>query len=163
LGGSYTLPDFAWTVHYYGNPGPKNGTLYKGEFLTSGDGGSAQQGVLYRDSKVKLTQVTDGTSNTLMVGETSFNANAPGYRTWIRGCNSSQATCASIHNVTFPLNSNPFTGGARFNDISFGSEHPGSTNFAYADGTVRPISNSMDFNNYQRLGTRDGDETVTIE
>src|SRR5262245_36570043 len=163
LGGSYTLPDFAWTVHYYGVAGPKNGTLYQGDFFTSGDGGSATQGVLFRDSKVKLRQITDGTSNTLMVGETSFNANEPGYRTWIRGCNGSQATCASIRNVTFPINSNPFTGSARFNDISFGSEHTGVTNFATADGAVHSLRNNIDFNNYQRLATRNGNETVTLD
>lgn len=162
LGGTYNLPDFAWTVHYYGNPGPKNGTIYLGENFSAADGGAATQGMLFKDSKVKLTQVTDGTSNTIMVGETSFNANLPGYRMWIRGCNNSP-TCASIHNVTFPLNSNPFTGSARFMDISFGSEHAGSTNFAMGDGTVRSISNSVDFNNYQRLATRDGNESVNID
>src|SRR5262245_27066379 len=71
LGGSYTLPDFAWTVHYYGNPGPKNGTLYQGDFFTSGDGGSATQGVLYRNSTVKLTQITDGPGE---MGSTAFPA-----------------------------------------------------------------------------------------
>ena len=162
LGGSFTLPDNPYTTHYYGVPGPKNGTIYEIEGAGTTNGGIAKTGVLFRDSAIKLVMITDGTSNTLMVGETSFNANEPGYRNWIRGCNS-DATCASIHNVTYPISSNPFAGSTQFMDISYGSEHAGGANFGMADGTVRFLSKSIDFNNYQRLATRNGGEAVTLD
>src|SRR5262249_60739242 len=108
-GPSTTLAEDPWTVHYLGIAGPKNGTLYQFELPNSANGGCALQGILYRDSKVKLTDITDGTSNTLMVGEQSFDANSIGYRTYIRGCNSStNVACASTRNVTHPLNSTPY-------------------------------------------------------
>jgi prepilin-type N-terminal cleavage/methylation domain-containing protein/prepilin-type processing-associated H-X9-DG protein len=162
LGGTFSLPDFPWTAHYYGNPGPKNGTIYLGENMaTATNGGCATQGVLYRDSKVKLIQITDGTSNTFMVGECSFDATASLFRSWIRGCDTSGPTCGSFHNVAFPLNST--TASTKFMDISFGSNHSGGAHFAMADGTVRFFSNGLDFNNYQKLATRDGNESVNLD
>ncbi|MFH1920990.1 MAG: DUF1559 domain-containing protein, partial [Planctomycetota bacterium] len=40
------------------------------------------------------------------------------------------------------------------------SRHPGGANHALADGSVRFISETLDFNTYQALGSRDGGETV---
>jgi prepilin-type processing-associated H-X9-DG protein len=162
-GGTITLPDFPWTVHYYGNPGPKNGSLYRGENLaTASNGGCATQGVLYRNSETRLTDVTDGTSNTFMVGETSFDANTANYRNWIRGCDNSGPTCASFHNVTNPLNAAP-PASTKFMDVSFGSNHTGGANFCLCDGSVRFVSNGIDFANYQAAATRDGGEVVTLD
>jgi len=161
-GGAVTLPDFPYTVHYIGNPGPKNGTLYAVDAPATTNGGLAKQGVLYRDSKTRLTDITDGTSNTFLVGEQSFNSNKDGYRCWIRGCNSND-TCASVHNVTYPLNSFPYNGSTGFNDTSFGSEHPGGANFLLCDGGVRFITNSIDFRTYQSAATRDGGEVVNLD
>ena len=85
-----------------------------------------------------------------------------GYRNWIRGCNS-DFTCACFHNLTYPLNSNPFAGSTLFMDISMGSQHPGGANFGFADGTVRFVQNSVDFNVYQWTGTRMGGETRSVD
>jgi len=163
LGGTYNFsPDFAYTTHYYGVPGPKNGTLYPVDGITDANGGVATGGILYRDSKVKLVQITDGTSNTLMVGEVAFEKNLPGYRMWIRGCSTS-FTCGSFKNVTNPLNCCPFTGSTRFMDISFGSNHSGGANFCFGDGTVRFLSNNINFAIYQAAATRDAGEPSNIE
>jgi hypothetical protein len=43
----------------------------------------------------------------------------------------------------------------------FSSQHPGSTLFALADGSVRRISNNIDLNTCQALATRAGSETAT--
>ena len=48
-------------------------------------------------------------------------------------------------------------------DISFGSMHTGGANFGFADGTVRFIQNSINFNAYQAAATRNGGETTSLE
>jgi prepilin-type N-terminal cleavage/methylation domain-containing protein/prepilin-type processing-associated H-X9-DG protein len=162
-GPSTTLAEDPWTVHYLGIAGPKNGTLYQVELPNSANGGCALQGILYRDSKVKLTDITDGTSNTLMVGEQSFDANSIGYRTYIRGCNSStNVACASTRNVTNPLNSMPCNGSTGYNDVSFGSQHSKGANFLLGDGSVRFIPSSIDFAVYQAAATRAGGEVASL-
>jgi len=77
-----------FTVHYIGNAGPKNGTVYTMDFTAGTNGGLANQGVLFRDSRVRFIDITDGTSNTFMVCEMSFDSDQNGFRSWIRGCNS---------------------------------------------------------------------------
>jgi prepilin-type N-terminal cleavage/methylation domain-containing protein/prepilin-type processing-associated H-X9-DG protein len=162
-GGTIVLPDFPWTTHYYGNPGPKNGTLYTGENLaTANNGGCATQGVLYRNSSIRITDITDGTSNTLMVGETSFNANSANYRNWVRGCDSSGPTCASFHNVANPINAAPPLT-TKFMDVSFGSNHTGGANFGLCDGSVRFVRDSIAFAVYQGAATRDGGEVTSLD
>src|SRR5438876_5806666 len=75
-GGTVTLPAEPFTVHYIGNAGPKySATDPTVDLPGSTNGGLAKTGVLFRDSKVRLTDITDGTSNTFLVGELSFNAN----------------------------------------------------------------------------------------
>ena len=158
-----TLTEPPWVPHYLGNAGPKNGTIYLVDLPGTANGGVATQGVLYRDSRVKLTDISDGTSNTWMVGEQSFNANAIGYRTWIRGCNTSSGpACAATRNVTFPINSMPYNGSTGYNDVSFGSEHSNGANFLLCDGSVRFVSSSIDFPTYQNAATRNGGEVVNL-
>lgn len=162
--GTTTLPDFPYVCHYIGVAGPKNGTRYAVDLPNSTNGGLARQGILYRDSTIRLTDIYDGTSNTFMVGELSFNANNLGYRTYIRGCNSDAGNpaCGSTRNVTYPLNSRPYNNVSGFNDISFGSQHTNGANFLLGDGSVRWVANSIDFLLYQALASRDGGEVANL-
>src|SRR5439155_1550479 len=137
---------------YIGNAGPKRSTTDPTVDLPgAANGGLAKQGVLFRDSKVRLTDISDGTSNTFLVGELSFNANQLGFRIFIRGCNSDggNPACAGSRNVTNPLNSFPYNGASGFNDGSFGSEHTGGANFLLSDGSGRFVNNSINFAVYQ--------------
>ncbi len=160
-----TLTDDPWTTHYYGNAGPKGGS-YQVDTPTAagtGNGGLALQGTLYRDSTTRFTDITDGLSNTLLLGEISSNANSLGYRTYIRGCNSSTGlACGSTRNVTFPINSTPYNGATGFNDISFASQHTGGANFVMSDGSVRFIPNSVDFTVFQGIASRNGGEVANL-
>ncbi len=115
---------------------------------------SAGNGIFFRNSALKLTQITDGTSNTLMVGErcsTRFTA------TWtavIAGISEAQAlvlgTCD--HTPNNPLG----------HEDDFASRHTNGVNFLYADGTVRGIVSSINPALYQALATRAGNEPVTV-
>ncbi len=48
-------------------------------------------------------------------------------------------------------------------EISFGSRHVGGANFAFADGSIRYLSQTLDAATYSNLGTRNGGEVVTVE
>jgi prepilin-type N-terminal cleavage/methylation domain-containing protein/prepilin-type processing-associated H-X9-DG protein len=155
------------TTHYYGNMGP-TGTGSTGTTTVTynsvgagTNGAYSTQGVLGQDTAIKLTDVTDGTSNTLMVCERSWvePPDVDSYRTWIRGCNNG---CGACKNVTNPINATYYNGAGNFNDISFGSMHAGGANFGMCDGSVRFLSASIDMSAYKAAASRDGGEVLPL-
>lgn len=163
-----------YTTHYYGVMGPigtnpATGAPYKLDTNGQGThGGFSLQGVFLRDTTttpingcevgMKMAHISDGTSNTLMVGELSWINEVTGtrYRSWIRGCDDSPV-CAGCKNINNAINSPSI---ALFNDIAFGSMHSGGTHFCLADGTVRFVQQSISLNVYRSLASIDGGETV---
>jgi prepilin-type N-terminal cleavage/methylation domain-containing protein len=154
-----------YTTHYYGVAGPIGTNPTTGgpyNMLVTNQGNEATQGVLGMGSKVKLTSITDGTSNTLMVGEQTWDK-ANYYRVWTRGTYSDDqdrdTTCC--RNVANAFKSTAYNGLDNANNVSFGSEHPGGgANFALADGTVRRVSASVSMGVYLSLASYNGNETV---
>ncbi len=153
------------THHYPGVAGPKGtnpqtGTSYNATNPTGQHGGFSHQGILGPNFKVSMAGITDGTSNTLMVGELSWK-DANCYRPWTRGWDSE--AMASAKNVTNPMNATPYNGSNNFNDVSFGSDHAGGgANFLLADGSVRFIPQSIDLAAYRAAASRDGGETLGL-
>lgn len=163
-----------YTTHYYGIMGPVGtnpvgGAAYR--FDSNGQathGGLALQGIFLRDNTstpiagceigVKMAQVTDGVSNTLMVGEISWNNDITGtrYRSWVRGCDTAPV-CAGAKNIVNAINSPSV---ALFNEIAFGSPHPGGTNFLLGDGTVRFVNANISLAVYRSLASYDGNEPI---
>jgi prepilin-type N-terminal cleavage/methylation domain-containing protein/prepilin-type processing-associated H-X9-DG protein len=151
------------TFHYPGVAGPKGTNPQTGvAYLTTGgtQGGISNQGVLAPNSRVTLLGITDGTSNTLVVGELSWNA-ANCYRPWTRGWDSD--AMASSKNVVTPLNSTPYNGSNNFNDVSFGSQHTGGANFLLADGSCRFVTSSISMAAYLSAASRNGGETLGLD
>jgi prepilin-type N-terminal cleavage/methylation domain-containing protein len=109
----------------------------------------------------RISAMTDGTSNTLMLGEFSWK----GYqfwRSWIRGWwgDGNGTLLYTSKNVTNPINSR-FS--SPWNDASFGSQHSGGAQFARGDGSVQFVANSVDMNVYRSIGSRDGGEVFNLE
>jgi len=112
--------------------------------------------------------MSDGTSNTVMIGEASAstnvspaNNNTGQFPTWAgatgASCNGTTYLGAVLRAMdkAYPLN-----GGA---DMAFGSRHTGGANFVLGDGSVRFISNSVDTAIvYPALGSRNGGEVFTL-
>ena len=111
------------------------------------------QGVVRRFYPVRIADVTDGLSTTLMVGEKRLNLNdlnkgAPddneGY------------TCGfdhdTVRNTDFPPLPDYF--GSDTGGEVFGSSHPGQFNTVFADGSVHPISYTINPAIWSALGNR---------
>lgn len=133
--------------------------------LSAGDqGGGIGQNVKYDNTGiflyrnvVRMAEVTDGTNSTFLAGETiDAHVSATGLNFWSVGARLTH----SLRNTANPLNQKPGTG-ANYTGANgaFGSKHPGGAVFAYVDGHVSFISNTVDFTMYRRLSTR-GDGLV---
>jgi prepilin-type N-terminal cleavage/methylation domain-containing protein len=156
----------SFTSHYYAVMGPKDSddahcdkanAVYPCEELVRGHGGYSELGIMYRNSSKKMRDVVDGLSNTVMIGEISWDA-ANCYRTWQRGGSSSPI--ASGKNVRWGINVQRYSSG-NFNDVSFGSQHPGGANFCIGDGSVQFISETVDMDLYRAAASRDRKEVQT--
>lgn len=114
-------------------------------------------GIFFRNSFqgiVTLDHIRDGTSNTLMIGEDTPIENYHSAAFYSNG------DYASTH---APLNyvPKPSTPGDWWNVISFRSKHSGGANFAFADGSIKFISNNIDYTNvYKPLSTKDIGEVI---
>jgi prepilin-type N-terminal cleavage/methylation domain-containing protein/prepilin-type processing-associated H-X9-DG protein len=121
-------------------------------------------GVLFRNDarglpKLRLNQITDGTSNTIMIGEVIPEVevrNAWAY------ANGAYATCAIPINVK-DTNRQWFPPGQWQNNYSFRSRHPGGAQFAFADGSVHFLSDNIAIGTYRALATRDVGEVVPTQ
>lgn len=109
----------------------------------------------------RFADVRDGSSNTLLVGEISWINEITGtrYRSWVRGCDTAPV-CAGARNVTNAINSPSI---ALFNDIAFGSMHPGGANFIMGDGSLRFLREDINLALYRSLASRDGREAANEE
>jgi len=136
---------------------------------------------------VSMAMCTDGTSNTVFVGEVTANANAYGsynggnlttpgvylvnetnrFPVWAGGSPSyggqgTQMNYFRFMDVLYPLNLKN-TGTDSRPDRCYGSQHTGGANFLFVDGSVRFISDGIDPTIYRAMGTRNGGEAVANE
>ena len=129
---------------------------------------AARSGAFQRDGDITLAGITDGTSNTMMVAEMSWISPRFGtrYRSWVRGGEEYSGVVAarpsfvvSCRNVTNGINA-IFTANliVPYNDMPFGSMHPGGMNAAFADGSVKFLRQSLTIATYRALASRDGGE-----
>ena len=160
-----------WASHYIGNMGPNDrpsgGTRYDVTLTNSPQGGVARQGVLGYDTKIRVTDIIDGSSNTFLVGEMSTvrpGGLSMGRRAWTRGCwSGSDLQCTSARNVANAMNTVWYNGSNNFNNVSFGSMHPGGTHWLFGDASVRFMSESTSMAVYLATASRDGGETNALQ
>jgi prepilin-type N-terminal cleavage/methylation domain-containing protein/prepilin-type processing-associated H-X9-DG protein len=147
--------------------------------------GSKQNGVLTQSNDnnytwaYSITSITDGSSNTVLVGEASAHrlstlyglASTNSFPIWAGG-NPNQQGQGAQHNyfrvmdARYMLNSqntasDSGSGSPLILDRSFNSSHTSGVNFLFGDGSVRFLTNGMDPYTYTAIGTRNGGEAVT--
>jgi prepilin-type N-terminal cleavage/methylation domain-containing protein len=154
-----------YTSHYYGVQGAKGSSLGGGTYLITGNtthGAYSLNGIMQCDGRVRIAQVTDGTSNTFLFGELSWTSNTVGtrYRSWVRGCFDSSNATNPTRNVNSSINT--FNIGT-FNDIAFGSQHPTGCNFVLGDASTRFISQNISLGIYKAAASKDGDENAPLD
>ncbi len=113
----------------------------------------AGDGMYFGNSKIKFRDVTDGLSNTLMVGERSSQL---GGSIWHGNIPEAAESYARIVGVADHPPNSP---SGHFED--FRSYHTGGANFMRADGSVQWIPDTLDENVYRALATRNGGEVVS--
>jgi prepilin-type N-terminal cleavage/methylation domain-containing protein/prepilin-type processing-associated H-X9-DG protein len=162
--------------HYYGVNGPRGTNPTTGQTYPTGTAShegvrAATSGMFQRDGELNLAAVTDGTSNTIMVAEMSWISPQFGtrYRSWVRGgeeyagvVTGRPAFVVSCRNVTNGINS-IFRANliVPYNDVPFGSMHPGGMNAAFGDGSVRFLKQTLTITTYRALASRDGGEVLS--
>ncbi len=114
----------------------------------------------------RMRDITDGTSNSLMLGESSFSQNALSSWFWFNGV---------LATAAFPINRRAECAGgigrslvagweACWNDWpnqqGFSSLHVGGSQFALCDASVHFISQNIDLATYRNLATIQGGEVV---
>ncbi len=109
--------------------------------------GVEPNGIFWRDSNLKLKDITDGLSKTIMVGERSLRdpptaGQCPGAATLYAGMITNQLTDLdnALGTATVPLNDN----GGDYGTRGFKSQHAGGIIlFLFCDGSVRTISDGI--------------------
>ncbi len=109
------------------------------------------EGTFFHNSKIRLSDMTDGTSNTFVVGEhksvPSFNP--PWYSTWAGVIPDGDDAIVRILGTTDHTPNHPS------NHIDdFSSHHVGGAHFVFGDGSVKFIMTNVDLNHYQSMATR---------
>ena len=140
------------------------GDLYPSDYLgvagdTEAGGGCGNlldgNGMLYSLSAVRLADVKDGTSNTLMVGERGIPQDL--IWGWTICGGSACEQYVSTERGLSPGADAPHTSGII---ERFWSWHPGGTHFVLGDGSVQFLSYNIDLATYNALSTRAGGEVV---
>lgn len=134
------------------------------------------EGIFFCCSKVRMAEISDGTSNTVMIGESrweTFAQDGNQMDFWYIGspqidpCNcltgkgaTEQSEFCGSTGVPFNARAIPSTSGY-VKEQSFTSLHPNGAQFALADGSVRFVAFTVNGVTYQALGSRGNGENLT--
>jgi prepilin-type N-terminal cleavage/methylation domain-containing protein len=166
---------------FHGNYVPCHGST------DAGTGYPASNGIMYPLSKTKLTDVKDGTANTIMLGELRLQKDG------VAALGTGNVSCGSPHDLRGRYH-NTYHGNSTFTtlrapntpvgdtcqygtgtpdvpvracvgsneEIHTRSWHPGGVQVGVADASVRFVGDAVDAAVFQALGTINGLETVTF-
>lgn len=129
---------------------------------------AASMGIFYRNSKTRIADIVDGTSNTLAVGERATfpdslrAASAFGINLNNRCGTNSWAGAVSALGVAgnYPINATATPSDGYRPYCCFSSWHPNGAHFVFADGSVHFLNENIDTTTYKSLGARNDGRTI---
>jgi len=144
-----------------------------GSVTANPDGGT---GIFFRNSSVRFRDITDGSSNTFAVGERNFKLGRTTWYAAIEGYDTNagmmgimallregpaalvlghvgQPAMGSMPAMNHAANNTPHI-------TNYGSLHEGGTFFLLCDGSVRFVSENVDWPTYRHLGERADGELI---
>ena len=120
-------------------------------------------GVIQQFKPTRIADITDGTSQTLLVGEKRINLMFLG----TRQTDDNQGYTAGYNLDTVRKTSRPpaqdYSAPMGDGLSMFGSSHPGRFNALFADGSVRPISYSIDRTTFSLLGNKSDGQVINSD
>ncbi|WP_153558112.1 DUF1559 family PulG-like putative transporter [Roseimaritima sediminicola] len=155
-------------LHYRANAGSVNVGMVSGSAAFRN---YSTSGVVYPLSDTRFASITDGTSTTLLFGETSAKLDWTdsqmngwgGIRPWTWGYYYYGAGNGflQIDNkyVQFPIN---YSGSFTHNATPYRSAHPGGAQFTFADGSTHFLTETMNLNVLHALATAGEGEVVEL-
>jgi prepilin-type N-terminal cleavage/methylation domain-containing protein/prepilin-type processing-associated H-X9-DG protein len=160
-------------LHYFAVHGSREGSTLAHPDGTKCYSGSydyghcnAHDGIFFNDSATKISEITDGTSNTAMICEVWGRR----YRNHTAPASTSPEACLSggtvqgedsrgmnVHSAVYF----DYTPNSMRCDIwHANSFHPGGVNCVFADGSVHFLSDTIDLATFKALSTRAGGEVI---
>jgi prepilin-type N-terminal cleavage/methylation domain-containing protein/prepilin-type processing-associated H-X9-DG protein len=162
---SYAGCNGTLNADYTSNIALDNGIIVRNNFYGTGN-----------QSGVRITDIADGTSNTLMVGEMGFElTDCPCYsgQSTVKDASGNTVYCggmtawangysgASYGNTLLLFNTiAPGSASVTYRSATFRGDHTNGVNFLFGDGSVHFLSNGMQLSTYQALSTRNGGEVL---
>lgn len=127
------------------------------------------EGVFFRNSSVRIVDITDGTSSTLLVGERSFYHAESTWVGAVTGANLAPTPGSPLpvqienaSNFVLAHTGETYDGPAYPKEINhYTSRHPGGGNFVFADGHVSYLGSWTGYQTFKALSTRSGGETIS--
>jgi prepilin-type processing-associated H-X9-DG protein len=160
-----------WSLPQQGNPSNILATLpianYVGSFGTLGfedicvnppfpAAQCVSNGIFFHNSSIRMRDVTDGTSNTIFLGEHRTNTNLDWYSTWVGVVAQGEEAIARVLAVSDHTPNHP-----TLHIDDFSSWHTGGVHLLFGDGRVRFITQNIDSNVFKAIATRAGGEVTS--
>jgi len=132
---------------------------------------ASNSGVFGHNTRIKISEITDGTSNTIAIGESVQRKEGAGTNPifgpyWGSGTHTATIGYTPAGDPKFNINA-PYDvnctprGPQCVYAWAFSSYHTGGANFVFCDGSVRFIADTIPYATFYALNTRGGGEVIS--